>query len=542
MLKQQTQQLRIRLYTRLSKDDGDVDKESNSIITQLELGRRWCKENNSIIIEEYIDDGYSGTMFERPAFKRMMNDIESDKLPSGILVKDMSRFGRNNAIVMYYVEEILPKQNVTFIALNDNVDTRSDDGNELMPFKSIINEYYARDLSKKIRSAKRNQALQGRFIGSTAPYGYKRSATDKYVLEIDEDANRVVKKIFSLAYRGKSNHWIARYLYRANILSPGPYREYKKGIPLNESKRHYRNPPTYWMPKAVRRILMNQVYLGHTVAHKRQSKSFKNRTLVDNPKEKWIIIENTHPRTVDDEVFKLIQKFLSVKKRTRKKGKPGLFTGLVKCPDCEKNLVLSRSRAAGKSYAKLRCSSYSKNARLCTSHIIRYDDIYQIVLDSIKERLSKMNALGNNFTDKIEALSAENSKSSLKTLDKELAKNKNRLKEIDTMIMRLFEQNALGKMSDERQEQMTIAYENEQIEIKSKITELHAEIADSEKHLENTQYHIDIISKYKDVSSLTREMICELIDFIYVYDAVGKGEERKQDVKITYRFLNNVSL
>jgi len=206
MLEQQTKQLRIRLYARLSKDDGDADKESNSIINQLELGRRWCKENNAIIVKEYVDDGYSGTNFDRPNLQLMMDDIQDDQTSGGIWVKDMSRFGRNNAIVMYYVEEILPKLNTTFIALNDNIDTRYDDGNELMPFKSIINEYYARDTSKKIRSVKLNQALQGKFIGSQAPYGYERSPDDKHVLIIDYDVHRVVKKVYSLAYRGKSAH------------------------------------------------------------------------------------------------------------------------------------------------------------------------------------------------------------------------------------------------------------------------------------------------------------------------------------------------
>jgi len=542
MLEQQTKQLRIRLYARLSKDDGDSVKESNSIINQLELGRRWCKENNAIIVEEYVDDGYSGTNFDRPNFKRMMDDIESDQMSGGIWVKDMSRFGRNNAFVMYYVEEILPQLNTTFIAFNDNIDTRHDDGNELMPFKSIINEYYARDTSRKIRSVKLNQALQGKFIGSQAPYGYERSPDDKHVLIIDYDALNVVKKVFSLAHRGKSVHWISRFLHRANLLKPEAYRYHKKGWTMEQLNEKYRHP-TYWTPNAVRRMLTNQVYLGHTVSHKQQTKSFKHRKLVDNPKEKWIVVENTHQRIIDDETFDLIQNFMSVKRRTTKKGKTGLFTGLVKCPDCGGNLVSSGSSTKNiNRRPRLRCTSYSRNTRLCTSHSIQYDSLYQIVLDSIKSRINHMESLGDDFTGEMQRLSEANWNSKTQNFDKELAKLKKRMNEIDTMIMRLFEQNTLGKISDERFEQMTATYEDEQAQIKLRLKEIQEELANNEKQVEEAQQYQAIISKYENVTTLTREMLCELIESIYVYDGVGKGKERTQRVKVNYRFFNQVSL
>lgn len=539
MLKQQTTQLRIRLYARLSKDDGDVDKESNSIINQLELGRRWCKENNALIVEEYVDDGYSGTHFDRPDFKRMMSDIGADQSPCGIWSKDMSRFGRNNAVVMYYLEEVLPNLKTVFIAPNDNVDTRAYEGNELMPFKSIINEYYARDLSKKVRSAKYNQAQQGKFIGSNPPYGYQRSLDDKYVLVIDDDVQRVVKKVFSLAYRGRSANWIAGYLYRTHLLKPEAYRYYKKGWTMEQLSQKYRYP-TYWTPNAVRRMLMNQVYLGHIVAHKQQSTSFKNRKLVDNPKEQWIIVENTHEPLIDPETFALIQTFMSVKKRTVKRGKTGLFTGLVKCPDCGGNLV--RAGYSNSKKVRLRCTSYARNTRLCTSHMIHYDSLYQIILDQIKVRVNQMETLGDDFTDKIRALGDKNRHSKIQNLNKELVKLGKRIQEINALIVRLFEQNALGKITDERFEQMTASYEQEQAQIKVKSAELHKELATNEKQVEDAEHYLAIISKYENVTALTREMLCELIDSIYVYDAIGKGEDRTQKVEINFRFLDSMSL
>lgn len=297
MTKQQAR-LRVRLYARLSKDDGDADKESNSITNQLQMLRYYSKEKGFEIIDEYVDDGYSGTTFNRPDLNRMIEDAMEDTQPSGIMVKDMSRFGRNNAMFMYYVEEIFPNNDILFIALNDDVDTRYED-NEMMPFKSIMNEYYARDTSKKIRSVKKTTALSGGFCGSFAPYGYRVDPNNKRKLLIDPETAPIVKRIFEMSKQGNSVHQIARTLCEEKILIPRAYRAMKNGT--LETSTGFRFP-TDWVGKNVKMILENQVYLGHMVSHKTQTKSFKNRKLVAVPKEDWIVVKNTHEAIIDEEL------------------------------------------------------------------------------------------------------------------------------------------------------------------------------------------------------------------------------------------------
>lgn len=302
MLKQQTK-LRVRLYARLSKDDGDADKESNSITNQLQMLRYNAKEKGFEVIGEYVDDGYSGTTFNRPDLNRMIKDAMDDSEPSGIMVKDMSRFGRNNAMFMYYVEEIFPNNDILFIALNDDVDTRFDE-NEMMPFKSIMNEYYARDTSKKIRSVKKTTALSGGFCGSFAPYGYVVDPENKRKLLVAPDTAPIVKRIFELSKQGNSVHQIARTLCEDGVLIPRAYRAMKNGTLETSTGFKF---PTDWVAKNVKMILENQVYLGHMVSHKTQTKSFKNKKPVAVLKEEWIIVRNTHEAIIDEETFELVQ-------------------------------------------------------------------------------------------------------------------------------------------------------------------------------------------------------------------------------------------
>ncbi|MCM0744391.1 recombinase family protein [Clostridioides difficile] len=529
MLKQQTK-LRVRLYARLSKDDGDADKESNSITNQLQMLRYNAKEKGFVVIGEYIDDGYSGTTFNRPDLNRMIKDAMKDTQPSGIMVKDMSRFGRNNAMFMYYVEEIFPNNDILFIALNDDVDTRFDE-NEMMPFKSIMNEYYARDTSKKIRSVKKTTALQGGFCGSFAPYGYKVDPENKRKLLVDPDTAPIVKHIFELSKQGNSVHQIARMLCEDGVLIPRAYRAMKNGT-LETSKGF--KFPTDWVGKNVKMILENQVYLGHMVSHKTQTKSFKNKKPVAVPKEDWIIVKNTHEAIIDEETFNLVQKYISIKKRPNKTGRPNMFVGLVKCPDCGRNMAFSNSN--GKE-PRFRCRTYARNSNLCTTHAISYDALKQIVMNDIQKHIKNMEALGDQFIEEMRVLSETGGNEKIQKFRQDLEIAEKRIAEIDSVIMKLFEQNALGKISDERFEKMSNAYENEQRELTNRRDELKGKIEAEEDKTKNTNQFLETIRKYEYVTDLNRSMLVELIDCIYVYQAEGIGRERTQKVEINYRFL-----
>ena len=519
MLKQQTK-LRVRLYARLSKDDGDADKESNSITNQLQMLRYNAKEKGFEVIGEYVDDGYSGTTFNRPDLNRMIKDAMDDPEPSGIMVKDMSRFGRNNAMFMYYVEEIFPNNDILFIALNDDVDTRFDE-NEMMPFKSIMNEYYARDTSKKIRSVKKTTALSGGFCGSFAPYGYV----------VDPDTAPIVKRIFELSKQGNSVHQIARTLCEDDVLIPRAYRAMKKGTLETSTGFKF---PTDWVAKNVKMILENQVYLGHMVSHKTQTKSFKNKKPVAVPKEEWIIVRNTHEAIIDEETFELVQKFISVKKQPNKTGRPNIFVGLVKCPDCGRNMAFSNPNGRE---PRFRCRTYVRNSNLCTTHAISYEALQQIVMSDIQKHIKNMEALGDQFIQEMHELSEKGGSKKIKQFEKDLEVAEKRIAEIDSVIMKLFEQNALGKISDERFEKMSSAYESEQKELAQKRDELRTKIRAEEKKTQSTNQFLETIRKYETVTELNRSMLVELIDSIYVYQAEGTGKDRKQRVEINYRFL-----
>ena len=534
MLKQQTK-LRVRLYARLSKDDGDADKESNSITNQLQMLRYNAKEKGFEVIGEYVDDGYSGTTFNRPDLNRMIKDAMDDPEPSGIMVKDMSRFGRNNAMFMYYVEEIFPNNDILFIALNDDVDTRFDE-NEMMPFKSIMNEYYARDTSKKIRSVKKTTALSGGFCGSFAPYGYVVDPENKRKLLVDPDTAPIVKRIFELSKQGNSVHQIARTLCEDDVLIPRAYRAMKKGTLETSTGFKF---PTDWVAKNVKMILENQVYLGHMVSHKTQTKSFKNKKPVAVPKEEWIIVRNTHEAIIDEETFELVQKFISVKKQPNKTGRPNIFVGLVKCPDCGRNMAFSNPNGRE---PRFRCRTYVRNSNLCTTHAISYEALQQIVMSDIQKHIKNMEALGDQFIQEMHELSEKGGSKKIKQFEKDLEVAEKRIAEIDSVIMKLFEQNALGKISDERFEKMSSAYESEQKELAQKRDELRTKIRAEEKKTQSTNQFLETIRKYETVTELNRSMLVELIDSIYVYQAEGTGKDRKQRVEINYRFLAGLNV
>lgn len=393
MTKQQAR-LRVRLYARLSKDDGDADKESNSITNQLQMLRYYSKEKGFEIIDEYVDDGYSGTTFNRPDLNRMIEDAMEDTQPSGIMVKDMSRFGRNNAMFMYYVEEIFPN--------------------------------------------------------------------NKRKLLIDPETAPIVKRIFEMSKQGNSVHQIARTLCEEKILIPRAYRAMKNGT--LETSTGFRFP-TDWVGKNVKMILENQVYLGHMVSHKTQTKSFKNRKLVAVPKEDWIVVKNTHEAIIDEETFELVQKFISVKKRPNKTGRPNMFVGLVKCPDCGRNMAFSNPNGRE---PRFRCRTYARNSNLCTTHAISYDALVKIVMDDIQKHIKNMETLGDQFIEEMRVLSESGGGKKIKQFKQELELAEKRIAEIDSIIMKLFEQNVAGKISDGRFEKMSVTYENEQRELEER--------------------------------------------------------------------------
>jgi len=292
--------------------------------------------------------------------------------------------------------------------------------------------------------------------------------------------------------------------------------------------------PTDWVGKNVKMILENQVYLGHMVSHKTQTKSFKNRKLVAVPKEDWIVVKNTHEAIIDEETFELVQKFIRVKKRPNKTGRPNMFVGLVKCPDCGRNMAFSNLNGRE---PRFRCRAYARNSNLCTTHAISYDALVKIVMDDIQEHIKNMETLGDQVIEEMRLLSESGGGKKIKQFKQELELAEKRIAEIDSIIMKLFEQNVAGKISDGRFEKMSVTYENEQRELEERRKALKEKIEAEDYKTKNTNQFLETIRKYENVTELNRSMMVELIDSIYVYQAEGTGKERTQKVEINYRFL-----
>lgn len=530
MLKQQANIAAI--YKRLSRDDGG-DAESNSIVTQGQMLRRYAKEQGFVVYDEYTDDGISGTTFERKDFKRMIRDIEDGKIGI-VLCKDLSRLGRNNALVAYYTEIFFPDNDVRFIAVSDAIDTFKGD-NEIMPFKSVVNEYYAKDISRKVRSAYRTKALNGEFTAAYAPYGYKKSPENKHQLIVDENVAGIVQRIFQMAADGLSPFKIASQLSNEKILTPRAYVAEQYGKYKGCFHPKY---PTDWSNTTIMTILQNREYLGHLICNRSTTKSFKNRKLVRNPKEQWIEIPNTHQPIVEEYVFDMAQKVVQVKKRENTAGHNNIFAGLLKCPDCGGGLCYIKPKTEGHQ-GSYNCNLYrKKTTKYCTAHYITHKALYKLVLNDIRRNAEVAKQYEGELSEYAQKLASGNVGNKFKQMQKELEKCKQRYSELNVIIKKLLEQNALGGITDEMFMSMSVEYENEKKELSSKIAELQTQIDKRDSEGNNTTKFFNAVRKYSEITELDATILNDLIDSIVIYDAEGRSRKNRiQRVEINYKFI-----
>lgn len=531
MLKQQ--QNNAALYLRLSRDDGG-DVESNSIGNQRAILQRYADESGFGVIGEYVDDGISGTTFERPSFKRMIEDIEAGRI-SIVLCKDLSRLGRNNAMVAYYTEIFFIENRVRFIALNDGIDTAFGD-NEIMPFKSVINEYYARDISKKIRSAYKAQAQKGNFAGPVPPYGYLKNPDNKYHLIPNPDTAPVVKRMFAMAASGMGTARIAKALREDGILNPRAYSVQVLGI----NRPYTYKDDTDWAKTSVAQIIRNKAYLGHTVSQKASTISFKNKTRIKYPEEDFVTVLNTHEPLVEQEEFEIAQKIFSIKNRGNKFGFENIFVGILKCSDCGSGLAIQfPSKSNGRPFFSYSCNRYRQHSKYCTTHYIRYDDIYKLVLDGIQEKQRFVKAHEEELALYAQKLADRGADIELKKMRSDLEKFRKRRDELDILIQKLFEQVALGAIPQERFATLSATYEDEQKTLKSKIAELEENISGRGGDVQNIMRFFELVRKHDEVTELSAAIIHEFIDSVVVYQAEGKRKDRTQKVVINFRFIKD---
>lgn len=524
------------IYCRLSRDDGG-DAESNSIGTQRDILTRYAKEHGFILYDEYVDDGWSGTNFERPQLLRLRSDIEEGKI-GVLLCKDLSRIGRNNALTAVFTEVFLIENNVRLICLNDGIDTAVGE-NEIMGFKSILNEYYARDCSRKVRSARQNMGVKGQYAGSFAPYGYKKDPADKHHLIIDEETAPIVRKMYEMAADGSNVNQIAIYLAERHVYVPNAY----KSLKLGDKAIHY-DPefPYNWQNSTVKNILLNRVNIGEMVNHKQTSKSFKNQKLVRLPKEEWITVKDTHEPLVSVDLFERAVALISVKKRRNTLNDENIFAGLLVCADCGHRLGFMKSATKTQPAWHYVCSRYRHAGKLrdthrtCTMHYIPHKGLFAEVL----ARLQAIIAANMTMEDVLARIPDKHEPS--KAAQKQLAALKRRDGELKLLIKRIVEREAFGEITGETFAELYRGYLDERDANVKKMESLEAELSAENRDKENAERFLEIVQKYAVPTELTRELLLDFVEKIVVHEATGNSRygTREQELDIYYRFIGKL--
>lgn len=531
------QHYKAALYCRLSVDDGNFGG-SVSIETQKILLEQYCKDHKITDYKFYCDDGCSGTNFDRPSFKKMLSDIDEGKI-NLVIVKDLSRFGRNYVEAGMYVQRFTDS-NIRFIAADDNYDSLVNSDDLLFPIKNVVNEMYARDVSKKTKAAKKAKARDGQFIGSKAPFGYKIDPNDRHHLIVDEPAAQVVKRIFRLASEGVGYNKMAKIFREEKVLTPIAY------FNLNNPdyfKSDYWRKEFDWHVTSIRAILNNEVYLGKLVYGKQRNKSMKSKEKVRNPKEDWIVVENCHEPIITQELWDTVHKILNAKHRPAKAGEVQMFAGLLYCSDCGHCLTYSqKQRKDGSYHGAYSCWMYKTHGKeYCASHYITFDNIYNLVLIDIQRNLFRYRQDTDKFKSLLSRKYQSDSEKQAKQLKSDYERKQKRCEELDKIISRLYEDNVLCRISDERYESMSQSYESEQAEIRRLLPELKSQINELKKQSDCADNFINVIKKYTIIDKLDASIMNELIDKIVVHHKEQAEDGRTfQQIEIYYRFVGKL--
>ena len=518
------------LYCRLSQDDKQ-EGDSNSIINQKKILKKYALDRGYTNIQFYIDDGVSGTTFNRAGFQSMIADVEAGKVKR-VIVKDMSRLGRDYLQVGMYTEIFFPEHDVHFIAVNDGVDSNQED-NEFTPFRNIINEWYAKDTSKNIRAVKRSKGMAGEHIGSHPPYGYMKNPENKKEWIIDEEAAEVVREIFRLCVGGYGPTRIAHILTERKILCPTYYALEKGGKPrtaLPADKYTWNGP-------VVAKILDRMDYLGHTVNFKTHVKSYKVHKTIYNSPDQWKVFEGTHEAIIDKETFEIVQKIRAGKRRPTRMGEMPMFSGLLYCADCGRKLSFHRKADEPAEKHHYLCENYRSNTANCTMHYIRNVVVERIVLENLKEVIQYVSNYEDEFVQMIMDSDMRQRNRELAQKKKRLAEIQKRIGELDTIFQRIYEDNIIGKLSDERFMKMSKGYEDEQHTLQTEANEIQSELQQEEKKSVDVKRFLAIVKKYTDLTELTPEILREFIDKIIVHAPDKSSGRRLQEIEIIYNHI-----
>ena len=534
------------LYERLSRDDDQVG-DSNSIVNQKKYLEGYAAQRGYTNMRHYTDDGWSGGNFDRPAWKQLVADIEAGKV-AHVLVKDMSRIGRDYLQTGFYTEVMFRQHGVHFVAIANGVDSDDQNSNEFAPFLNIMNEWYLRDLSRKQRTAIRVKGESGKPTTNSAIYGYKKLPGDKYTWHIDEEAAAVVRRIFRLTIEGKGPYDIARILYDDKVETPAVYfGKQNKGI--WKSKEEFPNPYN-WSGYIVAQILSKPEYMGHTVNFRSHKQSYKDRTAIKIPQEEWLIFENTHEAIVDKETWELAQKLRKTPRRIDTWGEANPLTGLLYCADCGAKMYNHRSKGGTENnpYPSdfFDCSTYTlahqKHDTACCGHYISTKALCSLILETVRAAATYAISNQEEFATKVRAASELRQKEAAKDTKRRLNRDRKRIDELDNIIKKLYESFAVGRITDERFDTLLSEYEAEQKDLQASVKADEERLSVFEEDTARVEQFMELARKYTDFSELTTPMINEFIDKIIVHAPEKLDGDRVQEIEIYLKFIGHFEL
>ena len=540
MSARQTETKITALYERLSRDDESLG-DSNSIINQKRYLEGYAADHGYSNIVHYTDDGWSGGNFDRPAWKRLIADIEAGKVEH-LLVKDLSRVGRDYLQTGFYTEVVFKRYGIHFVAIGNSIDSNDPSSGEFAPFVNIMSEWYLRDLSRKQRTAIRVKGESGKPTTNQAIYGYRKDPNDKYHWLVDEEAAAVVRRIYQLTVEGHGLSDIANILYRDKVESPAAYLA-RQGRGPWKSKENI-DRPYAWSDFIVGRILSKPEYMGHTVNFRSHKESYKDKQPVYHAPEDWLIFEDTHEAIVDKGTWELVQKLRGTPRRIDTLGEANPLTGLVFCADCGAKMYNQRTRGNDtKPYPSdaYECSSYKlagqRRTAVCSNHHISTKALRALILETIK--VTSAYAISNEaeFIQKVRAASEVQQAQAAKDLKRKLNKDKRRFNELDTIIKKLYESYAVGRIGEERFDTLLAGYEQEQTALRQSITESEAALDSFEQDTANVEHFLDLARKYTNFSELTTPMMNEFVEKIVVHAPDKSTGDRVQEVDIYLKFI-----
>lgn len=543
------------LYERLSRDDEMVG-DSNSIVNQKKMLEDYAKQNGYTNIEHFTDDGYSGGSFDRPDWKRMVAGIEDGSIGT-VIVKDMSRIGRDYLQVGFYTEVMFKEKEVHFIAIANGVDNQKRESSEFAPFLNIMNEWYIRDSSRKVTTVLRARGMEGKHTTNNAIYGYRKSEEDKNQWVIDEEAAEVVRRIYRMSLEGKGPYEIARILSEEQIERPSYYLA-KRGLGTCRSNNNTATPYV-WRGATVRDILSKPEYMGHTVNFRSYKESYKDKRAKKTPKEDWVIFKNTQEAIVSEEMWNKVQELRKTVRRTDTVGEANPFTGLLYCADCGAKMYNHRGGAGrarnwkGELNGKRRpdrdeynCSTYNLSRqsydKQCSQHYIRTEVVRKLVLETIKAVSDYVITNEEEFINRIYSTSRDKQKESIRSLKRKIAQDTKRVNELNMLMKKLYEDNISGKLSDKRFEFMLSEFENEQDTLEISMENAKVEIEKYESDTVRADKFIELVKRYTDFSELTTPMLNEFVEKILVHEADYSSGERVQEVEIYLNFIGKFEL